>query len=206
MRYRDYKNFRPDNYYHIYNRGNNKQDIFLEPADYFQFIKRIKIILQQDINQTRLTQSSIKPLPKNSFVIIAYCLMQNHFHFLIKTKEHSGLVSEQFRKFFSLYAQKVNEQTGRSGSLFLKPFRRKIIINENYLQRLIFYIHYNPVYHNISKTFENYNWSSYKRVLDQKKTNLQKEKVLELFNGREGYIDFHQNMHDLKAIREFIIE
>jgi putative transposase len=178
----------PNSFYHIYNRGNNFEDIFYNENNYIYFLKKYYEYLSPFL-QT-----------------YAYCLLPNHFHFLIRTPDKAEDASEQFRKFFLKYALTINLQTGRSGSLFLKPFKRKVITTDNYLRRIIFYIHYNPVHHKISEGFEDYKWSSYKRILDSKKTNLRKQEVLELFNGKEGYIQFHKDMHDIDSIKEYIIE
>ena len=177
-----------NSYYHIYNRGNNYENIFYNKSDYVYFLKKYDEYMSDHL-QT-----------------FTFCLLPNHFHFLIKTLDNSEIISEQFRIFFKTYAEKINKQTGRSGSLFLKPFKRKIITEDNYLKRMIFYIHYNPVHHKISKTFEDYEWSSYKRILDTRKSGLEKEEVLKLFNGREGYIEFHNDFSNLSKIKEFVIE
>lgn len=188
MRYRDYKNFRPDNYYHIYNRGNNKQDIFLEPADYFQFIKRIKIILQQDINQTRLTQSSIKPLPKNSFVIIAYCLMQNHFHFLIRQNSNIG-INRLISKLCTSYAIYFNKKYGRVGRVFQDKFKAKHIDDERYLLHLTAYIHNNP---NSPLNYKFSSFNEYIGVINNKITDSQT--ILSYFSG------------DVDAYKKFVLD
>ncbi|MEO8665981.1 MAG: hypothetical protein ABI462_10830, partial [Ignavibacteria bacterium] len=107
---------------------------------------------------------------------------------------------------FKTYAEKINYQKTRSGSLFLKPFRRKIITNDNYFKRIIFYIHYNPVHHKISESFVDYKWSSYKRIIDPKKTNLEKTELISMFDGIMNFIDFHKDMCNLKKIAEFVIE
>ncbi len=124
-------------FYHVFNRGNNKEKIFFKEENYRYFLKTFDQCLSSHVET------------------YAYCLMPNHFHFLIriletpKTDEESPLlaastVSEQFRKFFIKYSQAINIQEGRSGSLFQKPFKRKEISSNDYLTRVIFYIHANP--------------------------------------------------------------
>lgn len=178
----------PDSFFHIYNRGNNYENIFFNERNYFYFLKKYNEYMSPYVYS------------------YAFCLLPNHFHFLIKTGSNSNIISEQFRKFFLTYAQSINEQNNRSGSLFLKPFKRKIITKDNYLKRIIFYIHYNPVHHKITESFEEYKWSSYKRILNPVKTNLQKQEVLEFFNGRDNYVQFHKDIHNLNLMKEFTIE
>ncbi len=178
----------PNSFYHIYNRGNNHENIFYHRNNYIYFLNKYNEYMS------------------NYLQTYVFCLLPNHFHFLIKTHGNSEIISEQFRKFFKTYAEKINQQTGRSGSLFLKPFRRKIITEDNYLKRMIFYIHFNPVHHRISESFEDYKWSSYKWILDPKRTGLQKEEILDWFNGKESYIEFHKDLSNLSMIKEFVIE
>ncbi|MEO8665031.1 MAG: transposase, partial [Ignavibacteria bacterium] len=165
------KKILPNSFYHIYNRGNNYENIFYDESNYIYFLKKYNEYMSEYVKT------------------YAFCLLPDHFHLLIKTSENSVLVSEQFRKCFKTYAEKINYQRSRSGSLFLKPFRRKIITNDNYLKRIIFYVHYNPVHHRISESFEDYKWSSYKRILDPKKTNLEKTELIRVFDGKENFID-----------------
>lgn len=79
---RDYKNFGAGEYYHIYNRGNGKQDIFLSQDDFNFFILKLNQNLFPIIYKQRYFRSP--PLPENCFSLICYCLMPNHFHLLIR--------------------------------------------------------------------------------------------------------------------------
>lgn len=81
MKGRDYKEFVPQNCYHVYNRGNNKKDIFLSDSDYIQFLKRLKLALGLLPGYDKL---AIEPFPVGSFSMLAYCLMPNHYHFLVR--------------------------------------------------------------------------------------------------------------------------
>lgn len=97
--------------YHFYNQGNNKDDIFFSRENYLYFLKNFRKFV----------------LPYCD--VLSYCLMPNHFHFLINTNKESlvekkvgGLIltalNNGFRQFLSVYAQAINKQEGRSGSLF----------------------------------------------------------------------------------------
>ena len=135
------------NYYHIYNRGIDSYNLFKETDNYEYFLS--------------LYDKYIFPVADT----FAWVLMPNHFHFLIRLKEESevavstpdrvlnpvrgetSLASLQFSKLFNSYAQAFNKRTGRHGSLFQRPFKRKIVENEWYLKQVILYIHNNPVHH-----------------------------------------------------------
>ena len=103
----------------------------------------------------------------------------------------------QFRNFFISYSKSINKQTGRSGSLFRKNFKRKKIDSEQYLRQAVIYIHRNPLYHGIDTDFEHYRWSSYERILEEKLTKLKKKQVLEWFGDKENYNNTHNiNVED----------
>ena len=87
-----------------------------------------------------------------------------------------------------------NKQHKRTGSLFQKPFKRTWVDKEDYLIKIIHYIHFNPQKHGLIDDFRNWKWSSYRRMLIDKPNSLKKEKVIEWFGDKEGYINFHNNM------------
>jgi len=150
-----------DRYYHIFNRGNNGQHVFFTEENYRYFL--------------RLFHQFIYPYVD----LLAYSLMPNHFHFLIRTKdsisflkdripgfsqemesqtdevEIGKIISNQFRKFFITYSMAINLQQNRTGSLFSKNFKRLEIEDEEYVRYLAFYIHFNPQKHGIADDFGN---------------------------------------------------
>lgn len=89
MNTRDYKPFAEGGYYHIYNRGNGQQEIFLDTSDYTFFLYRLKEALYPKTIPTSLQAASSKrrkSLPSDAFTLLVYCLMPNHFHFLKNLK------------------------------------------------------------------------------------------------------------------------
>lgn len=154
MNARDYKSFRSNNYYHIYNRGNNKEDIFKEECDYLNFLKRLTMSLgvndqlAQSFQRGSLVLSEkrplrINPLPTNAFTILAYCLMPNHFHLLIKQNSDLG-IDRLMAKVCSSYAWYFNKKYSRVGNVFQDHFKAKLVENDTYLTYLSAYIHNNP--------------------------------------------------------------
>ena len=95
-------------YYHIYNRGNNREDIFREPRNYRYFL--------------RLYARHAGPVC-DTFV---YCLLRNHFHLLVRIKDDDGAnrASQCFGNLFNAYAKAINKAYGRTGALFQRPFGR----------------------------------------------------------------------------------
>ena len=175
-----------DQYYHIFNRGNNHELLFYKEFNYSYFLKKYDKYLSEHVST------------------FAYCLMPNHFHLLIKTKTDS--VSKQLRKLFQSYALSINKQENRTGSFFTKPFRRIAIEDDEYLKWLMFYIHYNPEKHKFSGDFRNYKYSSYQSLINDKETNLSRKELFEWFGGREEFIEFHNFHHEEKRIKKYIIE
>jgi putative transposase len=190
----------PDCYYHIYNRGINSQDIFSNDDNYLYFLKKFHEYLIAVCD------------------VFAYCLMPNHFHFLIRIKDLESLnnfqksdlykthknglhsteqiFSKQMAKFISCYTQSYNKVNNRHGALLESPFKRIKIENEEYLKNLILYIHKNP--EEFDKNFKDYKYSSYKAILSESYTHIKKERVIELFGGKENFIFCHFMNKDFK--------
>ena len=193
------------NYYHIYNRGNNRIDLFYEPENYYHFL--------------RLYAKYINPIADT----YAWCLLKNHFHLLVRIKEKNEInpenltynttqqpkviePSRQFSHLFNAYTQAINKRYKRTGSLFETKFERKQVDSEKYFQQLIFYIHNNPVHHGFVEDLNLYPWSSYGTILSEKATMLRRTEVLELYGSKENYVSFHQKQPNTEDILDLIIE
>ena len=202
-------------FYHIYNQGNNRENIYYNDGNYAYFLQKLDYYLSDYME------------------LYAFCLMPNHFHLLIKVKTieeldntanekfsvfrdnrlskssrlgkselekskiqadneiYSDFISTQFRFFFMSYSKSINKQLERAGSLFRKNFKRKEITNLPYLQQAVVYIHRNPVHHDFCDDFTAYRWSSYSKITEEKITKLKKKEVLGWFNDKENYRFIH---------------
>lgn len=193
------------NYYHIYNRGNNGIDIFLENENYLHFL--------------RLYAKYIEPIAET----YAWCLLKNHFHILVRIKDKNEIVVgdltynttaapkvvEPFRQFshlFNAYTQAINKKHHRTGSLFEKSFERKLVTSEKYFQQLIFYIHNNPVHHGFVKQMSLYPWSSYSSIISDKPTLMKRDEILSLFGSKADFLDYHTEQQNTNSINELKIE
>jgi putative transposase len=149
----------PGKTYHIYNHGNASDNLFRSDENYRYFISQFG--------------KYVKPIG-NTY---AYCLMPNHFHFLLRIKEQpalatlngfenlSGLaleekVVQQFSNFFNGYTRAFNKMYDRRGKLFLLPFQRKPITNQWHFLNTWKYIHYNAVHHGFVKDIFDWPFSS----------------------------------------------
>jgi putative transposase len=192
-------------YYHIYNRGNNGIDLFYETENYYHFL--------------RLYEKYIDPVAET----FAWCLMKNHFHILVYIKETDDIdvtklkysstekpktvnASKQFSNLFNAYTLAMNKRYNRTGSLFEKNFKRKVVISENYFQKLIFYIHNNPVHHRFTEHIVEYPWTSYGTIISTKQTKLQRNRVIESFNDLGNFKYYHSINQNLDEIEDLIIE
>ena len=182
-----YTPFYPNQFYHIYNRGNNGEKIFYKEDNYLFFLERYNKYLSKYVDT------------------FAYCLLPNHFHFLIKINDKLQ-TSEQFRLLFLAYSKAINKQTGRTGSLFQKRFKRTIIENIPSLCRAVVYIHTNPAHHKITNDFENYKYSSFQSLLSNKETKLNREEILKWFGGKDNFIKLHLNKIESLGNESFFVE
>lgn len=167
-----------DCYYHIYNRGINGTDLFNNDQNKIYFLKQLAKYSEKKIS------------------IFAYCLMKNHFHLVIRLNSEEKDVTQAFSNLFNSYAKAFNKQIGRTGSLFEKHFKRIKLRDENYLKRLIVYVHLNPKHH-LDQDFKNFRFSSYQAFLSDKETKIEREEVLDLFGDFENFIFCHNQKNDL---------
>lgn len=173
-------------YYHIFNRGNNGETVFRSAQNYTFFLSRYA----QYIEPVALTY--------------AYCMMPNHFHFLILTRveetQEGGRTltpSGQFSRLFGSYAKAFNAVHERSGSVFEHPFERIPVENESHLRHLVRYIHRNPQRHGFASDYRAWSHSSYRSLLSTQPTHLQRDDVLAWFGGRTAFIGTHGEDQDI---------
>jgi putative transposase len=190
---KDINGLQPISYYHIYNRGNNKENIFKEDKNYNYFMS--------------LLEKYILPVAS----LHAYCLMPNHFHLLIQTKElperkDGKYFTQPFSNFFNAYAKTINKAYNRTGSLFQERFGRKEIDSSSYYTTIVYYIHGNPQHHNLVKDFRKYTYSSYHNFINNTYSKLSKAEVLDWFGGMQAYIKYHELYHIESLERKFILE
>lgn len=143
-------NFTEGEYYHLYNRGNSKQKIFIDKDDYFHFMSLLfacnSINYLKTENLTRKNGLTIYDFNQNSKLVNigAYCLMPNHFHILVTAKEKGG-ISKFMQKLSTAYSMYFNKKYKRTGGLFEGKFKSQHANTDIYLKYLFSYIHLNPI-------------------------------------------------------------
>lgn len=194
-----------DEYYHVYNRGNGKREIFHDESDYVRF--QVLLYFSNNIKGIHVADyksQSVKELydlsREETLVDIgAYCLMPNHFHLLIKEKIEGG-TSLFMQKLSTAYTMYYNKKYNNTGSLFGGRFKAKHLDSDQYLKYQYSYIHLNPVsiidsgwknkkITDIKKAkifLSSYNYSSYKDYLSEKRkegTIINKESFPDYFSN-----------------------
>ena len=161
--------FAPGECYHVYNRGCNKEQIFREEENYV-YLKRL-------LNES---------LQKRHVSMIAYCLMPNHYHFLMR-QETEIPISEVIHDVFNSYVKAFNKKYGRTGTLFEERFKVKHIEDDRYLIHLCRYIHRNPLEAGLVSEIGSWRHSDYPEWTAGKRN---KESLWNLFSGPEDYAGF----------------
>ncbi|MCO6490512.1 MAG: Dna2/Cas4 domain-containing protein [Phaeodactylibacter sp.] len=211
----------PGRFFHIFNRGNNGDNLFYQERNYAYFLRKYFAYL--------------------SPVLDTYCysLLPNHFHILARVKEEDVVighkrdaipgprdtqrrdgipgqgrekeaalwVSELFRRFFLGYSQAIRKQEGRTSSLFQKNFKRLEVDSESYLINLVLYIHANSQLHGLCSDFREYGHSSYDIFSHALETPIRRSEVLEWFGSSyPAFVQAHLERVNLNVIDPVIIE
>jgi len=147
-----------DKLYHVYNRGNNQQPIFFKPENYLFFLHKVRRFIKPHCN------------------LLAYCLMPNHFHFLLQATPASmalkqtqlgtrTAMSEGFKNLLSSYTQAINKQENRTGSLFAQNTKARLVgcyeAKIDYSLLCLNYIHQNPLRAGLVQATETWPYSSF---------------------------------------------
>jgi REP element-mobilizing transposase RayT len=146
--------------YHVFNRGANKGDIFLDKFDYLRFYNSLAFFNTQEptINY-RLAEGSYKDSKSKLVNIIAYSLLSNHFHLIIEPLIDGGL-SEFMKRVCGGYTNYFNEKNEHSGTLLQGPYKRVLIESDEQYQYLFAYVNENHFVHNIDIERQIYHSSS----------------------------------------------
>jgi putative transposase len=185
--------FTQEQYYHIYNRGAGKAKIFFNDGNYQYLLRLVKKYYQ-----------------KHDVTIIAYCLMPNHFHFVLRQETDKPL-SKFMQVVFNAYVQALNVQQGRIGTLFEGRFKHKCVDKMEYLVILCRYIHRNPVEGGLVAKPEDWLYSNYREWIGLRDGVLvDRDFVKDHFSNAEEYVRFVNDVEDEKKsygkIREFVFD
>ena len=200
-----------DGYYHIYNRGVEKRAIFKDSQDYKVFLSYLKEYLQPPPKPKPITltfgQSTFKTIVKplrnyyRKIDLLAYCLMPNHFHLLVKQTTRNTI--ELFmRSLATRYSSYFNKRYDRVGSLFQGPYKAVLVEQDDYLLHLSRYIHLNPGKDSPSRT----TYSSYTDYLNLTNTSwLNKNTILSYFKTSQK-VNFGDALSYQSFVEDYMVD
>ncbi len=201
---------KPNNTYHIFNHANGFENIFKEDENYRFFMDKY----QQHI--AAIAETYAYCLMPNHFHLVVRIRRREVIEELIRIKNDFSKVSfdfgkvrivdevkinddviekflsKQFSNLFSSYTQSYNKMYKRRGSLFIKNFKREAVLDKEYFMNAIVYTHRNPIHHGFCKRYNDWNYTSYCEITDQKSDIVEANKVLKIFEGKQLFIDLHQ--------------
>jgi len=193
----------PGEYYHICNRAVNKQTIFHDTRDYFRFLFLIlyfqsPMVFQQlgrlvkDFVLSRALDIKGEVVKKRKIELVAFCIMPNHFHLIVKELEEAGIATHM-QRVLTAYSKYYNTKYEKSGHVFQGPYRAIHISDDPQLKYLSAYIHRNPreLVGWLNKV-DKYQWSSYQDYIGENRWGdlLVPDIVLGQFKNKERYHEF----------------
>lgn len=202
-------------FYHIYNRGVEKRQIFIDDADYQRFVSYLNdfntssrmVNMWHKRKAYRGCTSIRSDMAEKLIDIICFILIPNHFHFIIRQLVDNG-ISKFMQKIETGYAMYFNKRYERTGRLFEGHFKPKLIGTDEYMMCLSAYIHLNCLdliehgwkkegikdWNRTNKFLESYKWSSYLDYIDKYNfpNVINKGPVMEYFKTPEGYKKYVQ--------------
>lgn len=186
--------FSNNEYYHVFNRGVARMPIFHTRRNYIRFLQAAQYykLNANGGSFSHFTQHTSTPQKiTNAVDIISYCLMPNHFHFILCQREEGG-ISMFMRKLMNSYAKYVNVKQKREGPLYQGNFKAVWIETTEQLIHVDRYIHLNPVVSQIPiNKPEDYEWSSYREHLGTSSRLICNRKIIiEQFKNIEMYKSF----------------
>lgn len=186
------KTFTENSFYHVYNRGVEKRRIFEDREDYQTFLKYLEVYL----TPTNILTSQ-KPPPRFNLLnknlseevkLIAYCLMSNHYHLILKQQSRNG-ITKLMRQVQTAYSMYFNKRNVRVGPLFQGIYKAVPILNNEYLAHLSRYIHRNPLERGAN--LRDFQWSSYTYyILGEPPVWLDPKPALEYFQSSNKNLDY----------------
>ncbi len=209
--------------YHVFNRSIASQTIFIDKYDYkrvldlinfyrfskpplrFSHYKRLQKDQKEEFEKTFM-------INRNPMIeILAYCIMPNHVHFLVRPKENNA-VSDFMRNLQNSYSKYFNTKRKRTGSLFQFMFKAVRMETDEQLVHVSRYIHLNPATAYIVEAadLDTYQWSSFKDYISDIPSNTNVEMILSRFKSRQGYrkfvLDQVEYQRELDKVKHLILE
>ena len=185
-----YRQDASNTFYHVYNRGAAKMTIFETDDDYQKFEFFIERALSSVPYKNQFGREYQNFFEK--IEIHAYCLMPNHYHFLVRQKQQ-GAIKDFIKSISTAYSMDFNKRHSRIGPLFESRYKAIAIDKDDYLSQVSRYIHLNPI------GFRSWDYSSYNDYLYEPKSWVKTDMILSMFRTKKHYLAF---MDDYSELRE----
>lgn len=176
-----YKDYLANSYYHIYNRGANKSNIFLDEQDYVVFLGLLKRYLGNEVYK-KASRENYHNFHKD-IELLAFCLMPNHFHLFIYQKRASGM-TDLLKSLSISYVMYFNKKYKRLGPLFQQRYKAVSITDDAQLLHITRYIHMNP------DRYTSYKWSSLSYYTGDKESSWVRPGRIKILFAGEDYMKF----------------
>ena len=209
------RNFRSQNFYHVFNRGAYKNKIFLDRDDFEIFTDILAYYLRYPKTknfayQKKVNEFQVRNLEKEQTVhLVAYCLMPNHFHLLLRQlpiATNKTNISNLMKRVSITYAMYFQNKYQHDGALFQGKFKNTTVDRDRQLLLLSKYIHMNPI--KLVGNLEQYQFSSYLAYINRVKLPnwLHPEYVLKLQENYQKFIELPEKDDDKGFIEKIILE
>jgi len=186
--------------YHVYNRGVEKRNLFEDSLDFFRFLKSIiefnKPSVVGGIYRAELPINQLRHEMSQLVDIIAFCILPNHYHFILRPRVDGG-VEKFMQRFGNGYTKYFNARHKRSGALFQGVFKSIHVDTNEYLLRLAVYVNQNYLVHKLRHEMSQFVYSSYNQyagikdmMVEKYKINIDPEIILSQFRNTEDFIEF----------------
>jgi putative transposase len=203
----------PDTSYHVFNHANGFENVFREAENYRYFMEKYRRYISP------IAETYAYCLMPNHFHLVVRIRKRSVIEQLIINSSNFSKVqnfgkvgfvgkvgiekivndnviekylSKQFANFFSCYTQSFNKSYKRMGSLFIKNFKREPIDDKQHFFNAVIYTHRNPIHHGFRERFEEWDYSSFFEIINNRSEVVEVEKLIKTFGGRDLFMDRHQ--------------
>ncbi|MCR4280525.1 MAG: transposase [Candidatus Komeilibacteria bacterium] len=181
------REIKEDSIYHIYNRSVDKQTIFRSSYDFNRFYFKI-----------------MEYTEKSSLTVLAYCILPNHFHLLLRTTNPRGLATA-VGNLCNSYAKYFNCAWERIGHVWQGRYNAKLVDDKEYLQTLLYYVNLNPIKHKLAHKMEDWPWSSHHDYLSGRKYTPRHFEYLRIFTEYAREFPCYLKRKEIDEDAEFVI-
>ena len=223
----------PNQSYHIFNHANGFENIFIEDENYRFYLEKyqeyispiaetyayclmpnhfhvvVRIRKREQIieiiqTKTNFATTNFSDTDNFSKVSFDFGKVAEVNKVEVSDEDIEKFLSKQFSNMFSSYTQSFNRMYKRRGSLFIKNFKREIILDKEYFLNAIVYTHRNPIHHGFCSRYSDWSYTSYCEIKAQKSEIVEVDKLLKVFGGKEYFVEVHQqNLDKLNQIIEY---